>query len=107
MKTMNANFEELLVAPEFMSDPYPVLRQLREQDPVYWSDSIGGWLLTRYDDVLVSFKNTALFSNENRLGKTVQYLPPEKQAHYKDVVDHYAVKGLIHSDPRITPGCAL
>ena len=52
MKTMNANFEEQLVSPEFMMDPYPVLHQLREQDPVYWSDAIGGWLLTRYDDVL-------------------------------------------------------
>ena len=99
MKTMNANFEDLLVSPEFMTDPYPVLRELREQDPVYWSDAIGGWLLTRYDDILVSFKDTSLFSNENRLTKTVEYLSPEKQAGYKAVVDHYATKGLIHSDP--------
>ena len=99
MKTINANFEELLVSPGFMADPYPVLRQLREQDPVYWSDAIGGWLLTRYDDVLVSFKDTSLFSNENRLTKTVEYLSPERQSHYKAVVDHYATKGLIHCDP--------
>ena len=99
MSTLNTNFEELLVSPGFMRNPYPLLHQLREQDPVHWSDAIGGWLLTRYDDILVSFKNTAAFSNENRLGKTVQYLPPAKQTNYKDVVDHYAVKGLIHSDP--------
>lgn len=96
---MNAKFEDLLVSPEFMMDPYPVLHSLREWEPVYWSDGIGGWLLTRYDDVMASFQNTAHFSNENRLGKTVNYLPPEKQANYKAVVDHYAAKGLIHSDP--------
>ncbi len=98
-KAMNANFEELLVSSEFMIDPYPVLQQLREQEPVYWSDAIGGWLLTRYDDVLVSFKDTSRFSNENRLTKTVEYLSPEKQARYKAVVDHYSTKGLIHADP--------
>jgi cytochrome P450 len=46
----------------------------------------------------VSFR-TALFSNENRLTKTIEYLSPEKQAGYKAFVDHYATKGLIHSDP--------
>jgi cytochrome P450 len=99
MKLSDINFEELLVSPEFLADPYPLLHQLRERAPVYWSDAIGGWLLTRYDDVLVSFKNTSLFSNENRLVKTVEYLSPEKQTRYKAVVDHYATKGLIHSDP--------
>ena len=99
MKTLNVNFEEILVSPEFMKDPYPTLHQLQEQDPVYWSESIGGWLLTRYDDVVSSFRDTSVFSNENRLVKTVEYLPPEKQAGFKAVVDHYATKGLIHADP--------
>ena len=99
MKTLNVNFEEILVSPEFMKDPYPTLHQLQEQDPVYWSESIGGWLLTRYDDVVSSFRDTSVFSNENRLVKTVEYLSPEKQAGFKAVVDHYATKGLIHADP--------
>jgi cytochrome P450 len=96
---MNANVEELLVAPEFVANPYPLLDRLRREEPVYWSDGIGGWLLTRYDDILVSFKQTSHFSNENRLGKAVEYLPPEKRAHFKRFEDHYATKGLLHSDP--------
>jgi cytochrome P450 len=99
MPTINANFEELLVSPEFVANPYPVLDRLREEAPVYWSDRIGGWLLTRYDDILVSFKQTTHFSNENRLGKAVEYLPPEKRANFKPFEDHYATKGLLHSDP--------
>ncbi len=99
MPTINANFEELLVSPEFVANPYPVLHRLREEAPVYWSDGIGGWLLTKYDDILVSFKETAYFSNEHRLGKAVEYLPPEKRAKFKPFEDHYATKGLLHSDP--------
>jgi cytochrome P450 len=99
MPAIDANFEELLVSPEFVANPYPLLARLREKEPVYWSDGIGGWLLTRYDDILISFKQTTHYSNENRLGKAVEYLPPERRAKFKPFEDHYATKGLLHSDP--------
>lgn len=97
--TLPANLEEQLVSKEFIENPYPLLHELREEAPVYWSEAIGAWLLTRYDDILVSFKDTDSYSNENRLGKAVEYLPPEKRAKYKPFEDHYATKGLLHSDP--------
>jgi cytochrome P450 len=93
------SFDEILVSPDFIKNPYAVLRQMREECPVYWSEAIGGWILTRYDDIITSFKNTSYFSNEGRLGKAVEYLPPEKRAHYKAFENHYATKGLLHSDP--------
>lgn len=93
------DWDRWLVTPEFVADPYPLLHRLREEDPVHWSESIGGWILTRYDDILVTFKDTAHYSNENRLGQAVAYLPPEKRARYKAFEDHYATKGLLHSDP--------
>jgi cytochrome P450 len=74
------DFESLLVTSDFVSAPYPLLHRLRAEAPVYWSEAIGGWLLTRYDHILVSFKDTARFSNEHRLGKAVAYLPPAKWA---------------------------
>jgi hypothetical protein len=94
-----AHLDATLVSAEFIANPYPVLRRMREEEPVYWSDSIGAWILTRYDDVLVSFKNTESFSNENRLGQAITYLPPGKRANYKPFSDHFAAKSLIHSDP--------
>jgi cytochrome P450 len=99
ISTAKTNWESALVSPEFLQDPYPLLQQMREQEPVYWSDSIGGWILTRYDDIMATFKDTESFSNEGRLGKAVEYLPPEKRAKYKPFEDHYATKGLLHSDP--------
>lgn len=95
----SSDLEARLVSSEFIENPYLLLHELRSRAPVYWSEAIGGWLLTRYDDILLSFKNTDSFSNENRLGKAVEYLPPEKRANYKSFENHYATKGLLHSDP--------
>ncbi len=96
--SLNA-LDELLVSREFMEDPYPILRRLREEDPVHWSDSIGGWVLTRYDDMVTTFKDTSHYSNEGRLAKAVAYLPDETRAKFKTFEDHYHQKSLIHSDP--------
>src|SRR5262245_38409766 len=35
---------------------------MRQHDPVYWSDALGHWVLTRYDDVLAATRNAALSS---------------------------------------------
>jgi pimeloyl-[acyl-carrier protein] synthase len=51
-----------LTDPEFLDDPYPVYRRMRQRDPVYWSDALGAWVLTRYDDVLAALRNPAMSS---------------------------------------------
>ena len=91
--------DDLLVTQQFMEDPYPILRRLREEDPVHWSDSMGAWVLTRYDDIVTTFKDPSHYSNEGRLAKAVAYLPDETRAQFKTFEDHYRHKSLIHSDP--------
>ena len=51
-----------LTGPAFLEDPYPFYRGMRQQDPVYWSDALGHWVLTRYDDVLAATRHPALSS---------------------------------------------
>ena len=51
-----------LTDPAFLEDPYPVYHRMRQQDPVYWSEALGHWVLTRYDDVLSATRNAALSS---------------------------------------------
>jgi hypothetical protein len=99
MDTLMSETDAQLVSAAFISNPYPLLRKLREEEPVFWSEAIGGWVLTRYDDIVVSFKQTSSFSNENRLGQALAYLSSEKRANYKPFADHYATKSLLHSDP--------
>lgn len=90
---------DALTSQEFLHNPYPLLQRLREQDPVLWSDAIGGWIVTRYDDIVVTMKDTSTFSNEGRLGRAVDYLPPDERAKLTAFQDHYRTKGLLHSDP--------
>jgi cytochrome P450 PksS len=51
-----------LTDPAFLEDPYPVYRRMRQHDPVYWSEALGHWVLTRYHDVLAATRNPALSS---------------------------------------------
>src|SRR5262252_2428391 len=94
-----AEIDDVLVSPEFLRDPYPTLKRLQTEAPVFWSESIGAWIVTRYDDVVVTFRDVAHFSNEGRLGRAVEYLPPEQRANFGPFEAHYATKSLIHSDP--------
>jgi cytochrome P450 len=91
--------DSVLISEEFLRNPYPMLHRLRSEAPVYWSESIGGWVITRYDDVITTFRNVAPFSNEGRLGRAVDYLPPEQRANFGAFRNHYATKSLLHSDP--------
>ena len=60
-----------LTDPAFFEDPYPVYDRMRLLDPVYWSDALG-WVLTRYDDVLASFRNPALSAERAEVFARVQ-----------------------------------
>jgi cytochrome P450 len=91
--------DDSLVTPDFLYDPYPTLAQLREEDPVHWSDSTGAWLLTRYDDVVHSFLDVPHFTSEGRLAKVLDHLPEESQARLPLFAAWYRRKSLIFSDP--------
>ncbi|MFI5609955.1 cytochrome P450 [Amycolatopsis sp. NPDC051903] len=64
--TENAAVPDNLLEPSASADPYPVLRALRDADPVHWSEPHRAWLLTRYDDVSAAFQNKAFSSDRVR-----------------------------------------
>jgi cytochrome P450 len=45
-------FGPKLFGPKMLTDPYPFYARLRSAAPVYWVDQVGGWVLTRYADVI-------------------------------------------------------
>lgn len=49
---------------ELESDPYPVYARLRGAEPVAWVESVGLWLVTRWDDVNVVDKSPEIFTAE-------------------------------------------
>ncbi|MEX0785932.1 MAG: cytochrome P450 [Dehalococcoidia bacterium] len=52
-------------APAWMTDPYSAYRALRETEPVHWSDGLGHWVLTRYEDVVFALRDQR-FTATNR-----------------------------------------
>jgi hypothetical protein len=48
---------------DVMRDPYPLYRQLQEEAPVFWSQQMDAWVITRHEDVDGALKNPGLFSS--------------------------------------------
>src|ERR1700709_2554597 len=59
------NFDIEKLTPEFVADPYPTYRALRELAPVKRLPN-GSDFLTRYDDLVGIYKSTKLFSSDKR-----------------------------------------
>lgn len=49
---------------ELEQDPYPAYARLRAGEPVSWVESVGLWLVTRWDDVSYVIKTPELFTAE-------------------------------------------
>ncbi len=52
--------------PAFVTDPYVGLRRLQDEAPVFWSERMGAWVVTRYDDVRGAFRDPRLSSDRIR-----------------------------------------
>jgi pimeloyl-[acyl-carrier protein] synthase len=98
MKLKKRNFDEQLQSPEFLRDPFPTYRALRDVSPIYWSEAWGVWVLTRYSDVMAILKQPNLFSNKGRFARFLDSLPESVQADVAPLRKHYAA-GMIQSDP--------
>lgn len=53
---------EVFRSPEYAANPYPTLKILRDHYPVFRNPVTGHWMITRYDDVVNIFRDTANFS---------------------------------------------
>ncbi len=61
-----AGFDLQKLTAEFLDDPYPTYRALRESDPVHRM-SDGSYFLTRYDDCLAAYRDTETWSSDKKL----------------------------------------
>ena len=57
---MNVNFS--VMPPE--GTPFAELERIRAKGPIFWSDSIYGWVASSYDDVKKVISDSAKFANE-------------------------------------------
>ena len=90
-------FDDYLLTPEFFADPYPFYHRLRSTDPVYWSDRLGAWLLTRYSDVSSALHDSRLKSG-NRIQAIMSQLPETVRCEMQPLYQHLT-KMMAFTDP--------
>lgn len=61
-----ARFELHNLGADFIANPYPTYRALREHQPVKRLEN-GSYFLTRYDDLIAIYKNTKSFSSDKKI----------------------------------------
>ena len=83
-------------APEFLRDPFPIFRRLREKDPVHWSPKLKAWVLTRYDDNKAVCLDREVSSD--RLRPFFATLPGPEAARIGDII-RYLTHWMVFRDP--------
>lgn len=62
--TQATTYGSRVTLEELESDPYPIYKRLRDEEPVSFVDAVGLWLVTRWDDVSYVDKTPTLFTGE-------------------------------------------
>jgi cytochrome P450 len=88
------------LTPEFYANPYPTYRALRETEPVKRMRN-GSYFLTRYDDLVIAYKNTRAYSSDKKrefapkYGDTPLYEHHTTSLVFNDPPAHTRVRRLI------------
>jgi len=81
----------------YFSSPFSLFAELRKTDPVFFSQTLGGWVVTRYQDVSNILHNHDDYSSKGRVLHLINKLDPEVQNRLPLLQMHFAT-GLAHSD---------
>jgi cytochrome P450 len=96
--------------PATRADPYPYYAALREEAPVYWAEGVGGWVISRYDDVRRVLKDAGQFSSDAMYSMLMGSRPgqaPEENPELLERISNFArvmpalgpSRNLITTDP--------
>lgn len=64
------------LASPMLDDPRPFYARARREEPIFWSDAFGMWVVTRYDDVQAVARDAARFSSINAFSPVTVEPPP-------------------------------
>jgi cytochrome P450 len=86
-------------AYEVHEDPYPLYRRLRDEAPLYKSETFQFWALSRHGDVLEALKDFETFSNRNGVSLDRDAFHPDAETTMSflamDPPRHTRMRGLI------------
>jgi cytochrome P450 len=93
------DLDALLVSREIMENPYPIYRRLREEAPIFWSETWKAWVISSYDSIVASLKDKENLSNENRQASIFANLNETERMALSQLRHYFAQKDVIGSDP--------
>src|SRR5882724_417876 len=88
-------------AGDVKDNPYPLYAQLRETDPVHWSDDLGFWLVSSYETVQHALRAPQLSRATEGERRPGQHIGPMKRMNgrmliYNDPPVHTRLRGLVN-----------
>lgn len=89
--------EQALSDGSYFSNPFPLFAQFRKNHPVFFSSALGGWIVTRFQDVSEILHNHEDYSSKGRVLHLIKKLDPQVQERLPLLQMHFAT-GLAHSD---------
>lgn len=84
-------------APGIDADPFPAYKVLRDQQPCFWSQKAGMWILSRYADIMSALSNWQTFSSASgnlmdelpeRAGATLGTTDPPRHDGLRALIQH-------------------
>ena len=95
-----------LDSPEVKADPYPLLRRLREEDPVHYVKQMDCWLVSRYEDIHDLYTDPRVTGDRRQWER---YQQPAEGTFFRWVDDHglMALDKQTHSKQRRLIGSGL
>jgi len=93
----NQLLKQSLESEEYFSNPFPLFSELRRNYPIFFSETLGGWVVTRFQDVSEILHNHEDYSSKGRVLHLIAKLDPAVQENLPLLQMHFAT-GLAHSD---------
>lgn len=91
------DLSENLKNGEFFKNPYPFFAKYREVEPVFYSETLGGWVLLKYSDIDMVLRDHDTYSSKGRVLFLLNKLDPAVQEKLPLLHSHFS-HGLAHSD---------
>ena len=110
MSTSTVAFDPF--SAEFFNDPYPIYQRLRDEAPVFRSEDLDFYALSRHEEVAAAFKDFETFSSAR--GVTFDQVstgevPKDPLVQFLDPPAHRRMRGLVNKvfTPRAVAAQAL
>ncbi|HYR08240.1 MAG TPA: cytochrome P450 [Longimicrobium sp.] len=91
--------EHFPLTSPMLDDPRPFYARARREEPVFWSESLGLWVVTRYADVCSVAKDAARFSSVDSITPQPSTVPPPPELLAELVKGFPLLPSLVTSDP--------